>query len=193
LRMDNLINEIIAGSRQAFESLVEKYQPMVRKTVSYLFYRYRDNNNDAMVDDLTNDIFLSLMEDDFKKIRQFKGMSSFATYLRVIASRQVLGFLRRPSREVQTKAADKINKTVDSSPNPEELYRDQENRSLMAEAIAALKPADQLLMKLTYYQELSAEETARIMNISLSAFYSRKSRIVKKIENYCIKHGYTSI
>ncbi len=193
MRMDNLINEIIAGSRQAFESLVEKYQPMVRKTVSYLFYRYRDNNNDAMVDDLTNDIFLSLMEDDFKKIRQFKGMSSFATYLRVIASRQVLGFLRRPSREVQTKAADKINKTVDSSPNPEELYRDQENRSLMAEAIAALKPADQLLMKLTYYQELSAEETARIMNISLSAFYSRKSRIVKKIENYCIKHGYTSI
>ncbi len=193
MRMDNLINEIIAGSRQAFESLVEKYQPMVRKTVSYLFYRYRDNNNDAMVDDLTNDIFLSLMEDDFKKIRQFKGMSSFATYLRVIASRQVLGFLRRPSREVQTKAADRINKTVDSSPNPEELYRDQENRSLMAEAIAALKPADQLLMKLTYYQELSAEETARIMNISLSAFYSRKSRIVKKIENYCIKHGYTFI
>jgi len=191
--MDKLISEIIAGSRQAYESLVEKYQPMVRKTVSYLLYRYRHNNNEAAVDDLTNDVFLSLMEDDFKKIRQFKGLSSFATYLRVIASRQALAFLRRPSREVQTKAADRISRTADPSPSPEELYREQGNRSLMAEAIAALKPADQLLMKLTYYQELSAEETARIMNISLSAFYSRKSRIVKKIENYCIKNGYTSI
>ena len=193
MSMDNLITEIIAGNKQAFESLVEKYQPMVKKTVRFILYRYQQANNEATVDDLTNDIFLSLMENDFKKIRQFKGLSSFATYLRVIASRQVLGFLRRPQRELQTKAADRIEKTADPSPTPEELYREHENRNLMAEAIAALKPADQLLMKLTYYQELSAEETARIMNLSLSAFYSRKSRIVKKIEIYCIKNGYTSI
>jgi len=187
--MDKLITEIIAGSKQAFESLVEKYQPMVRKTVQFILYR--SNNYDSSVDDLTNDVFLSLLENDYKKIRQFKGLASFATYLRVIASRQVLGVLRRPKRELS--ATDKIERTADSSPTPEESYQDQENRNLLAEAIGTLKPADQLLMKLSYYQELSAEESARVMNISLSAFYSRKSRLVKKIENYCKKNGYTSI
>ena len=59
------------------------------------------------------------------------------------------------------------------------LSIDENNR--LAEALAALDPTEQMILKLAYYGSLPQKEIADILGISLSALKMRKARAIKKL------------
>jgi RNA polymerase sigma-70 factor (ECF subfamily) len=89
-------------------------------------------------DDLCSEVFLTLIRDDFAVLRHFRGQSSLATYLTVIARRTVVRSLMRQRSTVSlaggkpTQGADAV---ADSSPRPEQRISDREEVQRLLDAL----------------------------------------------------------
>jgi RNA polymerase sigma-70 factor (ECF subfamily) len=75
-------------------------------------------------DDLTAEVFLEIVKDDFAVLRRFRGQSSLATYLTVIARRVVVRefMSRRPTTTLGAVA----NEAIDSNGHAEQRISDRD-------------------------------------------------------------------
>jgi len=186
--LENLIKKCVGGDADAFDELSRSCSSLVTACIYGAFRRYGCNAAREDVEDIHNAFFLSLMEDDFRRLRQFRGESSFETYVRIIIIRQVVDFLRRQKPQVSIDS-DSINprELRDRGKSTDTLIELSDEEQLVREAINTLAPAEQLLLKLAVYRDLEAKKVCKIMNISMVAYYNRKSRVLKKIKKYCEK------
>ena len=113
-------------------------------------------------------------------LHKFQGKSSFATWLTRIAINESLMFLRkgRAPRKLtdDTRSEDTSSRELeilDSSPNPEMSYLQQETVHILFSAMAQLSPTLRIAMELKELRELSGSDTARHMGISVSAVKAR--------------------
>ncbi len=58
---------------------------------------------------------------------------------------------------------------------------EQEQERLLSQIVEALAPRDRLFVNLYFYQNLSPEEIAKILGVSTSAVYTKKSRILTRL------------
>lgn len=183
--MNNLIWHIIQGDKGAFEKLVNEYSQLVKSTIYKILLKYSFNPKKEDVEDLHNALFLSLMENDFKKLRQFKGISSLSSYIYVITTRCVFDFLRSQKKQVSIDSDETSSLIIDKGFLPDKVIELTEEEKIVKNIIKTLPPSDQLLLKLVVEKELSSDEIAKIMKISMVAYYNRKSRIIKRIKKMC--------
>ncbi|UCG78857.1 MAG: sigma-70 family RNA polymerase sigma factor [Nitrospirota bacterium] len=190
-----LIRDCISGDRGAWDEFVEHYSALVYSTIHRTLAKYSASYDSEDIDDLHNNLFLSLMDKDFNKLRQFKERSSFATFLRVIVVRQVIDFLRRQKPQV-TISDDQTEGVVlhDESDPPDMMIESEQEIKELDRILGKLDTTEQLFIKLAYYLALPPEEVAGFFEISVNAYYSKKSRIIKKIRELCKRSDlYSSI
>jgi RNA polymerase sigma-70 factor (ECF subfamily) len=155
----------------AFEILVGRY----RQRILNIAFRYTRNREDA------EDIVQQSFQKAFVHLRQFEGNSSFSTWLTRIAINEALMWLRRKrvSSEMPIQESDKNNETTqaldfpDSGPNPEDGCLQRERQQILSAAINELTPGMRTAIELRELGELSTEETARVMGLSVGAVKSR--------------------
>jgi hypothetical protein len=84
-----LLAGCIKGEKAAWDALVLQYSKLAYSTIRSTLTLHHALPQDDIVEDLHQDFFLSLCENDFRKLRQFRGERgcSVASWLRVIASR----------------------------------------------------------------------------------------------------------
>jgi RNA polymerase sigma factor (sigma-70 family) len=63
----------------------------------------------------------------------------------------------------------------------QEEVLDEESLKMLRGVVEQLPPGDKLLIELAFMRELPAEEVAGILDISLTAFYTRKNRVIEKM------------
>lgn len=93
----NLILQCIAGDQQASEVFVKAHSNLVYHSIQYTLLSRNVGFNPQDLEDLHNTVFLKLFEKKCHKLRQFKGKNgcSISTWVRLIAVRTVLNFLRQ--------------------------------------------------------------------------------------------------
>src|SRR5260221_7987801 len=167
------------GSEEACEILVDRYQSKIF-AVAYRFTRVRED-----AEDITQQSF----QKAFLHLHRFEGKSSFRTWLTRIAVNEALMWLRggRGHREVSIdEASDDIAgapwrlEIWDSDPDPEASYVQLEEARILSAAIGQLKPGLRRAVELRDLEELSTEETARGMGLSISGTQSAVARGRKK-------------
>ncbi|MFV2065859.1 MAG: RNA polymerase sigma factor [Pirellulales bacterium] len=86
----NLIQRCLAREPNAWQNFVDRYMGLVVHVISHTAQcrSYRLTPEDH--DDLAAEVFLALIRDDFAVLRRFRGQSSLATYLTVVARRVVV-------------------------------------------------------------------------------------------------------
>jgi len=185
---EELLRRVTGGEQAAFDELTKRYSSFVRTCIHKTLHQYSFTPVREDVEDLHNALFVSLMEDNFRRLRQYQGRAAFETYLKIIIIRQVVDFLRRQRAHVSIDS-DFFNpgQLRDQAPHAGTRLESSEQNLLLAGAIEALPPADRLLLKLAVYKGLSANKVCKIMNISMVAYYNRKSRIIKKLKAQCEK------
>ena len=160
-----------SGDSQAFELLVGRHQSMIRAVASRLTRVHED----------AEDVVQQSFQKAFLHLEQFEGNSSFSTWLTRIAINEALMWLRRKraSREVpmeESSAGDGQILPLDSpdpGPSPEESYLQREWKQILSRAMDNLSPAIRTAMELRHISELSTDETAGIMKVSVSAVKAR--------------------
>jgi RNA polymerase sigma-70 factor (ECF subfamily) len=167
------------GDEQAFETLFKRHRQKILRVV----LRYAHVREDA------EDIVQQSFQKAFVHLHKFEGKSSFSTWLTRIAINESLMLLRhgRALREVSVddhKEAEGNAASLemsDSSPDPEASYLRRERVQILLETLGNLRPAMRKAIELRGLAELSTEETARRMGISVAAVKGRLFHARKKL------------
>ena len=171
-----------AGDSAAFEGLVmPHWNALLRATQRIL--RNREDAEDAV-----QTAFL----DAFRNLNGFRGRSRFSSWLTRIAMNAALMRLR-VSRQKRETSFDEVADTdgaqskfypVETRPNPEQEYLSKEGRVLFEEGLKKLGRLDVEVLHLRNVQELSAKETARILELPLGTVKARLHRARTKLARH---------
>ncbi len=167
-----------AGDISAFETLVGRYE----RKIFRLTQNITQNKEDA--EDSMQEAFLKA----FEHLKDFEGNSRFYTWLVRIAVNQALMKLRkrRPNvvsldEEVDT-GEDMVPREVeDWGPSPADRYAQTELSGILGKVIGDLDPSFRVVFQLRDIEELSTEETAEALGLSVPAVKSRLLRARLKL------------
>jgi RNA polymerase sigma factor (sigma-70 family) len=159
------------GDERAFGILFERYQPKIFAVA----LRYTRVPEDA------EDIVQQTFQKAFIHLHTFEGKSSFFTWLTRIAINEALMLRRRRAtlREVpidnsgENETSTHALEIPASDPNPEANYLKREETEALSAAISNLKIGQRTAIELRELAELSTQETARRMGVSVGAAKAR--------------------
>lgn len=168
----HLIEGLREGAEEAYEILIHRFE----QPVYSLVYRLASRPEDAS--DVVQEVFLKV----FRNIGAFRGESSLRTWIYRIAVNEARNhrrwFSRHAGHEVcldadtgEGKSYEQILPDVRRSPYENAL--DQETQALIEEALNHLKPQFRAAVVLRDIEELSYDEIAAILQVSLGTVKSR--------------------
>jgi RNA polymerase sigma-70 factor (ECF subfamily) len=173
-----LVNAAKSGDLASFEELVNRYE----RRIFRLTLNITQNREDAQ--DAAQDAFLK----SFQNLDRFQGDSRFYTWLVRIAVNEALMRLRkrRPNvvsldEPVETEDDLIPHELQDWDPTPEQRYAQTEMNSILTDAIGKLDPIFRTVFLLRDVEQVSTEETAELLNISVPAVKSRLLRARLKL------------
>ena len=169
-----LVERVRGGDVGAYEELVRMYDRRVFRIAQHI----TQNREDA--EDVVQDAFLKA----YQNLDRFQGNSKFYTWLVRIAVNEALMKLRkrRNSRmvsmddDVETDEGSMPREFADWSPNPEQLYGQDETAEILRKTIQGLPPTFRTVFVLRDVEGLSTEETAQMLELSVPAVKSRLLR-----------------
>lgn len=166
------------GDAGAFEELVNRYEAKIFRLTMNIT-RNREDAEDAM-----QEAFLK----SFAHLKDFQGDSRFYTWLVRIAANEALMRLRkrRPnlfSLDEPIEGDEDLmpRELEDWGPSPEQRFAQTEMREILSEVIDKLEPDFRIVFVLRDLEELSTEETAKTLGISVPAVKSRLLRARLKL------------
>ncbi len=161
---ERLIEACLAGEKEAFGSLVQRYQDRLYPTV----FRISGCAEDAQ--DLLQDAFLRA----FEKLDRFRGGSSFYTWLYRIAVNLALSGRRRrhpPTPRLAIDPADDSSLTDPAMPAER-----AEREAIVQKALNALAPDHRAVVVLKDLEGLRYEQIAAILDVPIGTVRSRLHR-----------------
>jgi RNA polymerase sigma-70 factor (ECF subfamily) len=181
-----LVARAKAGDTAAFEQLIRQYDRQIFRTALHI----TQNREDA--EDITQDVFFKA----FQKLEQFQGNSKFSTWLVRIAVNESLMRLRK-RKTSKTVSMDQDVETAEGSiprdfaewrPNPEQNYSQSELAEILRKTIAGLPPGFRTVFTLRDIENLSTEETAEALGLSVPAVKSRLLRARLQLRERLSRH-----
>ena len=174
-----------SGDAAAFEELVSRYESKIFRLTMNIT-RNREDAEDAM-----QDAFLK----SYSHLKTFQGDSRFYTWLVRIAANEALMRLRK-RRPNQFSLDEPIEgdedlmprELQDWGPSPEQRFAQTEMRQILSGVIDELEPDYRTVFVLRDIEELSTEETAATLGISVPAVKSRllraRLKLREKLDRY---------
>jgi RNA polymerase sigma-70 factor, ECF subfamily len=162
------------GDRAAFNELVNRYSRKIYRLAIHI----TQNQEDA--EDVLQETFLKA----FAHLPDFHGQSKFYTWIVRIAVNESLMKLRKrksdrtvPLDEPMDTGEDTVVREIAVwDEDPEQQYSREELGRILDESIQSLRPAFRTVFVLRDIEELSTEETAEALGISVPAVKSRLLR-----------------
>jgi RNA polymerase sigma-70 factor (ECF subfamily) len=180
-----LVNAAKGGDVAAFEELVNRYESKILRLTKNI----TGNREDA--EDAMQDAFLKA----YAHLDGFQQDSRFYTWLVRIAANEALMRLRK-RRPGQVSLDEPLEGDTDLMPreledwrpNPEREYAQAELQALMAEVLEKLEPEFRIVLVLRDIEELSTQETADALGISVPNVKSRLLRARLKLREKFNRH-----
>jgi RNA polymerase sigma-70 factor (ECF subfamily) len=137
-----LLEQWRAGDRQAGQDLFARHFASI--------YRFFENKVGAEADELSQQTFAACVA----ARDQFRGQSSFRTYLFVIARHELYGYLRRKARADDMDFG--VSSIAEVVTSPSSKLARAEDAGQLRQALTRLPAEQQLLLELHYWHELDA-------------------------------------
>ena len=168
-----LVAEAQGGRLEAFEELARRHSQLIYRALAAIL------GNQADAQDAMQDTLLSA----FKHIGGFQGRSRFSTWLVSIARNKALQGLR-DRKNVESLDQDDYEEDRDFRPrqvrawqdNPEQCYSNFEIRQLIERGILGLPAKYRVVVMLRDIEQLSTDEVARQLGLSVPAVKVRLLR-----------------
>lgn len=162
------------GDAQAFTALVNQYERRIYRLAKHI------TQNDEDAEDVLQETFLKA----FEHLNTFQGNSKFYTWIVRIAVNEALMKLRKrkgdrtvPLDEPVDTGEEMVAREIAVwEDNPEQRYSREEMQQILDSAVQSLKPDFRTVFILRDIEELSTEETAEALGISIPAVKSRLLR-----------------
>jgi RNA polymerase sigma-70 factor (ECF subfamily) len=179
------------GDARAFSELVRRYEGKIFRLAQHV----TQNREDA--EDVLQETFMKAYE----HLDQFQGNSKFYTWIVRIAVNQALMKLRRRKTDRSVSLDETIDTGEDTlvreiaawDEDPEDRYSREELGAILDTAVQSLDPPYRSVFQLRDMDELSTEETAEALGLSVPAVKSRLLRarlqLREKLTRYFKRKG----
>lgn len=171
-------SELVAKAREgdsaAYNQLVNKYSPKIYRLAKHITQHEED------AEDVLQETFLKA----FEHLGDFQGQSKFYTWIVRIAVNESLMKLRKRKSDRTVPLDEPLDTGEDTvvreiavwDEDPEQKYSREELAQILDEAVQSLRPVFRTVFVLRDIEELSTEETAEALGISIPAVKSRLLR-----------------
>ena len=166
---DNLLAAVCNGDQNAFTTLAARHYDVVYRVA----WRVLGGPSDA--EDVTQEAFLKLWQSP-QTLREGRAVRS---WLMRVASNLAIDRLRRK----QPQLMDELPEVTDDNPSPEATLSQSQVAGSVDDAINALPDRQRLALVLTYYEHMSNQQTADIMELSVEAVESLLSRARRNLKS----------
>jgi RNA polymerase sigma-70 factor, ECF subfamily len=162
-----LMQLVAGGDTSAFEKVIERHQALVAGTAA----RMLGSNSD--VEDIAQQVFIRV----WKSARRYVPRAKFTTWLLKITRNLVFNELRRAKRRAQVSlqpepGAEEIPLKDEANPAPDTSLLEDELQRAIEEAIMELPESQRMALVLRRYEQLSYEEIAEVLDLSVPAVKS---------------------
>lgn len=194
--MDDLdfVQRCVKKDKHAWDEFVEKYSRLIYNYIySVLKLKIPNQFSLDQVNDLFQEIFLSLVKDDFKKLKSFKARNncSLASWLRQVVVNFTIDYLRKlkPHLSLDEETDDEFSLKdilADDSVSATEILTQKEKLKHLKDCIHALDNDDKYFLELHINRGLGLEDLKDVLRLSRGAIDMRKSRVIKRLRE-CFK------
>ena len=169
------------GSEQAFRQLVEERQQQVLRTC----LGFVPSRQDA--EDITQEVFVEV----FRSVRAFKRESSLNTWIYRIAVRKALEYIRKMKRKKRFDFLkdwvglddERVQTQSDHFYHPGILLENQERAKILYQQLDRLPDSQRTAFLLQKSEDMSLQEIANVLQVSVSAVESLLHRAKKNLRD----------
>ena len=178
------------NDQQAYAELMSLY----RDSIYFILMKIVKNSDDA--EDLTLETFGKA----FKYLDKYSPQYAFSTWLFRIAVNNSIDFIRHKNNSPQCVDNESLNMEQEQliehsqsevTPTPEEHIMDKQRVEMLRCAVSQLPDKYRKVVELRYYEELSYEEIAERLNISLSNVKIQLLRAKNMLSQLMVNVRYT--
>ena len=174
------------GDVAAFEQLVKRYDRKLFRIAQSVTHNREDSQ----------DVVQETLLKAYQHLAEFRGDSQFSTWLIRITLNQALSKLRKRRIVKEVSLDDDFDaedvtlprEVADWAPNPEELYRASELRSILIASLKQISPILRAVFVLRDIEGLSIDETAEVLQLSIGAVKARLSRARQQLRKLLSKY-----
>lgn len=182
-----LVDRCVAQDRTAWAELATKYSGLVYSSIHQTLRTRGIRSSSDQISDWHNGIFLSLYDRNCRKLQQFDGRCRLTTWIKVVSVHFTIDRIRKLGREDVLQDDEEGKRSVlDSVVSPEDGAQSQveleQDLELLRAVVETLSPQDRRLVEMIFFEELPAAEIAANLNTTLGAVYTRKNRLLRKLE-----------
>ena len=167
-----LIKAINNGDTKAFAILVNRYKDLVY-TLALRMLKHREE-----AEEVAQDSFVKI----FKSLNKFKGDSKFSTWIYRVTYNTCLDRIKKNKKYISNVAIDEFtfNKLGTLDNTLDHLIK-EEKQALIKKCINKLPEKSSVLLTLFYFEDLSLDEIAKIINMEANTVKVKLFRARKKL------------
>ncbi len=179
---DEVIKKAQKGDKAAFDEIIVFY----RQFVANLCHKYMHNEEDAL--EVAQEVFLNL----YKGIKSFRFGSKFSTWLyrvtmnlcyRRMKINKKEHFYIKEAKDTDTEAVEEIQVVVDKKPLQDKAYETKRAIEHIYSIMESYSEEEKKILVLREMEELSHEEIAGLLKISVSAVKIKIFRVKERLRN----------
>jgi RNA polymerase sigma-70 factor (ECF subfamily) len=189
------IQRCLKQEKGAWDEFVDRYSRLIYNYIYSVFKIKGVNPSSDTVNDLFQEVFLSLIKDNFHKLRQFKGKNnaSLASWLRIITINLCLDYLKKEKKSKLSLDEDFGDEggslkdiLADEGILADQLLANQERLQYLSECIDSLSSQDKYFLEMHIHRGIKLRDLQLTLGVSRSAVDMQKSRLIQKLRD-CFK------
>jgi len=191
------VHRCVKGDKQAWDEFIDKYSRLIYNYIHSVLKIKGSRYTQENINDLFQEIILSLVKDNFKKLSTFKARNgcSLASWLRQVTVNFTIDYLRKLKAHVSIDEEDDEGFSLrdllsSDSPSAVDMLNQEEKLTHLKDCIDKLDNEDQHFLELHINREVSLEELKDYFKLSRGAIDMRKSRIIERLRECFQSKGF---
>jgi len=195
----NLLQRCLARKAGSWDEFVDRFLGLVLHVINHTTSARTVQITSQDIEDYCSEVFLAIIKDDFAVLRRFRGSSSLATYLAVIARRVVVReFVKRKHPRISSAEADGESgddtssqafgfrirldaDPADTRPTAEQRASDREEVVRLLENLSA---SEAEIVRLHHLDGMSYREISSLLGIPENSIGPTLSRAREKMRRH---------
>ena len=179
------IEQLIQGDTVAWTQFIDHFGTLIRSRVADVAVSMGRAQDWSTIDDVTAEVFASLIANNSAALRAFRHRSSLGTYLAVIATRvarRVIGKII--GNEISVDPVDIVDPASECTATPEQSAISKEQQEQLLSFVDQLPPAWRQLVVSHYREGMTYQQISEAFNVPVGTIGTTLRRAENRLRNW---------
>ena len=179
----NLLQRCLERKPRAWEDFVDRFMGLIVHVINHTAQARSVRLSPEDRDDFCAEVFLTIVKDDMAVLQRFRGESSLATYLTVVARRIVVRAILDRKSPSRLEGGDS-RRAAEAVPDAQQPIEDRiESREEVQQLLAGLDDQEAEVVKLFHLEGKSYQEISSTVGMPMNSIGSILSRARQKMRD----------